>query len=226
MENSATQPAQDTPNAGVTSVENQPTSTGTALYANAEAQPDQTKKSAEPAAKVEAKVEPAKSAEVPKTVVPEKYDLKLPEGSLLDSSVVEKIAHIAKERGLSNDQAQGLLDAKSEAVAEHTTKQAEALKQISTNEWVTELKSDKEFGGEAFQQNAELAKRVVHKFGSPQFIKTLNDSGLGNHPDLFRFCTRIGKAMSDDQLVLPGTQVSGNKQSMEDIFYGGKTTNN
>jgi hypothetical protein len=43
-------------------------------------------------------------------VVPEKYDLKLPEASLLDASHVEKLTAFAKERGLSNDEAQALLE--------------------------------------------------------------------------------------------------------------------
>ena len=43
----------------------------------------------------------AKPAEGAAKVVPEKYDLKLPKDSALDSSDLERIASYAKEQGLS-----------------------------------------------------------------------------------------------------------------------------
>ncbi|MEC7472463.1 MAG: hypothetical protein VX946_03765 [Pseudomonadota bacterium] len=48
--------------------------------------------------------------------------------------------------------------------------------------------------------------KAIEKFGSPELRQVLNDSGLGNHPELVKFCHRIGKAISDDSLVLGGTQ--------------------
>src|SRR3990172_2365452 len=41
---------------------------------------------------------------------PEKYEIKLPEGSLLDASEIERTVTLAKEQGLSNKTAQALLD--------------------------------------------------------------------------------------------------------------------
>lgn len=211
MASSAAQPAQDTPNAGTPSVENQPVS--------AEAQ-EPNKNSEAPTAETKSE-EPVNSTQPQSTIVPEKYDLKLPDGTQLDASAVEKVAQIAKEQKLSNAQAQALLNAKSDAIAEFTTKQQEQVKHKSTNDWVNEMKSDPELGGDGFDKNVEMAKRVVQKFGTESFKKTLNESGLGNHPELVRVFSRIGKLMSEDQLVLPGAQVGGNKLSMEEIFYGG-----
>src|SRR5688572_20896218 len=61
-----------------------------------------------------------KQVEAPKEqkpVVPEKYDLKLPEGSLLEAAQMEKISAYAKEKGLSNEQAQELLERENDAVS-------------------------------------------------------------------------------------------------------------
>ena len=160
----------------------------------------------------------------PKTVVPEKYDLKLPEGSTLDAGHIEKVATFAKESGLSNVQAQAILERESQAVTTYVDSQKEQLKQ-KAEDWIEDGRNDKEIGGEAFAQNVELSKRVLQRFGSEAFGKTLTETGLGNHPEMVRVFTRIGKAMAEDKLVQPGSQ-SGGRQSTESIFYGNSEKEN
>lgn len=155
--------------------------------------------------------EPTKEPTPPKPVVPERYDLKVAADSLLDARDVKRIETIAKTRGLSNEQAQGFLEEQSTAYA--------ALVDEQSTAWMSEAQSDKEIGGDAFKQSAELAKRVIDRFGSDSLKRELNRTGYGNHPELIRLFSRLGKGMSDDQLVLPGAQ-AGTKKSMEDIFYG------
>jgi len=175
--------------------------------------------------KVEPKVEP-KPGEEPKPVEPpsppEKYDLKLPENSPLDKSVVDRIAAEAKKHGLSQEHAQSLLERENYAVSSHMNAQQEHLK-AQANAWVEEVKSDTDIGGDNFQANTELAKRVVSRFGTEAFAKTLNETGLGNHPELVRTFVKIGKAMSEDQLVLPGSQNAPVKKSIEDTLYDNTT---
>src|SRR3972149_1235780 len=52
-----------------------------------------------------------------KPVVPQKYELKLPEGSQLDQARIDSLSAYAKEKGLSNEQAQAILDRESDAVS-------------------------------------------------------------------------------------------------------------
>lgn len=155
--------------------------------------------------------------------VPEKYDLKLPEGSLLKPADLEKISSYAKEKGLSTDQAQMLLDQRHSAITEYDASQKNLLKTTAEG-WMTESKNDKELGGDAFAKNAELAKRVVDRFGTEAFKNALNETKLGNHPELLRVFTRIGKAMAEDTLIVPGSPAGGKSQSMEELFYGSTTT--
>lgn len=151
-------------------------------------------------------------------VVPETYDLKLPDGSPLDPATIEKTAAYAKERGLSNEEAQALIDRENETISSYVEKQHKELEE-KTVQWEKTWEGDKEIGGGDFKKNAELAKRVVERFGSPELKKALNDTGLGNHPELGRLLVRIGKAMTDDQLVLPGAMPAAKKTPAQ-VLYG------
>lgn len=165
-------------------------------------------------AEKKAELEKKETAEQPpkeKTVAPEKYDLKLSEDSVLGKRALERIEAYAKEQGLSNEQAQAIVDGEAEAVAKFVDEQS--------NEWANQTKNDKEIGGEGFKKNVETAKRVIDKFGSDTLRKELNKTGYGNHPELIRLLSRIGKAMNEDELVIPGAQ-AGTKRSREEIFYG------
>ena len=147
-----------------------------------------------------------------------KYDLKMPEGSPLGSDAIEKIVSLSKERGLSNEQAQAVLERESEAVSSFAANQKEQYEQRASA-WVDEVKNDKEIGGEKFNENIAHAQRVLKRFGNDALTKVLNETGLGNYPELVRFCTKIGKAMSEDKLVGAGSNTGGS-QSMEELFYG------
>lgn len=151
-------------------------------------------------------------------VVPEKYDLKLPDGSPLDPSRVEKIAALAKERGLSNEAAQELLTGEHELLAEHVEKQKANL--VSQAEaWKAQLAQDPEIGGEKLAENVELAKRVINKYGDDQLKKALDDTGLGNYPGLVKLFTKIGREMAPDKLVITDNS-GGEKKSIEERLYG------
>lgn len=160
-----------------------------------------------------------------KPVVPEKYDLKLPEGALLDPSRVEKIQSFAKEKGLSNEQAQDLLNSENEAVSSFHSAQQEQLVR-AREDWKKQVLEDKELGGDNLNKSVELAHRALNKFGSDALKDQLEKSGLGNHPELVRAFARIGKAMSEDKIIQSGNSSSGNRKSYEETFYGNNNTKN
>jgi len=167
--------------------------------------------------------EPAKT-EVPKTeekktVVPEKYELKLPEGSLLDAKASERIAAYAKSQGLSNEQAQALLEREHGAVSLFAEGQKAELTRLG-KEWVATATGDKEIGGtdENFKKNVTLARRVIARFSSDGFLDALDKTGLGNHPELIRTFVRIGKMVGEDKLVIANSQAA-TKLTPEELFY-------
>lgn len=114
---------------------------------------------------------------------------------------------------MTQPQAEALLERENKAVNAYVEQQEQQQKQ-----WIESIKADQEIGGEAFQKNAELAKRVVDRFGTDELRKELTDSGYGNHPGLVRLLVRIGKAMSEDSLVRSGSEGPGRKNP-EDVLY-------
>lgn len=173
--------------------------------------------------KTETKTETSKAPEVAKTEI--QYSLKLPEGSLVDAKHAEEIVAFAKAQGFSNEQAQGILNRENGAVAAHVEAQKQTLKSKSA-EWVDQVMQDTEIGGTDFLKNAELAKRVTLRFGDEALVKGLNETGLGNHPSLVKMFVRIGKLMSEDQLILaPSTAPSaGSKKSVAERLYDHPTS--
>ncbi|HFD3888017.1 peptidase [Serratia nevei] len=149
-----------------------------------------------------------------KPAAPEKYEFTPPEGQELDANVLAVFEPIAKELGLSQEQAQKLVD----IYPQIQQQQAEAWsKQVS--DWGEQVKADKEIGGDKFNASVGAAQRALDQFGNQELREYLNASGLGNHPALVRFCAKVGKAMAEDSFVVPN---QGGQRSAADILYGKK----
>lgn len=129
---------------------------------------------------------------------PEKYeDFKAPEGLTFDSNVIGQFSEVAKELNLPQDKAQLLLDKMGPVLA---SRQIEQL-QTARTEWVGQVKADKEYGGDALPENLAVAKKALDTFGTPELRTLLNESGLGDHPEVIRLFYRAGKAISEDGFV-------------------------
>lgn len=151
---------------------------------------------------------------------PVTYELKVPNGTLLEKSDVEKIAAYARERGLSQEDAQKVLERDNEILMSYAARQ-KAQTEEARNSWAEATKSDRELGGEKLQQTVEVARRVIDRFGSEEFKKQLNDTGLGNHPELIRILYRVGKVMSSDQTILGGAPAKPvESKSAAEVIYG------
>ena len=149
---------------------------------------------------------------------PEQYeDFNVGEGYEIDTEVLDSFKGIAKELGITQDAAQKFIDLQTTLIS----KQAEAAEQArlaQSQQWADAVKADKELGGEHFDANRELAVSVISKYANPELRQLLNDTGLGNHPEMVRFCQRIGKGMTEDSLVLAGTQSQTSEMTIVDAF--------
>ncbi len=166
-------------------------------------------------AKEKADKEAAEKAEKEKKpAAPEKYEFTPPEGQELDANALAVFEPIAKELGLSQEQAQKLVD----IYPQIQQQQAESWsKQVA--DWGEQVKADKEIGGDKFNASVGAAQRALDQFGNTELREYLNASGLGNHPALVRFCAKVGKAMAEDTFVVPN---QGGQRSAADILYGKK----
>lgn len=144
---------------------------------------------------------------------PDEYEtFVVPEGYGVDETVLNEYQDWAKELELSQEQAQAGVN----LVAKMQEAQAEKwVEQQKT--WVDDAKSDKEIGGESFDQNVATAVKARDAFGNPEFSEMLDSSGLGNHPEMIRFLNRVGKAISEDRVVVGGTNVA--PQTRESLLY-------
>ncbi len=150
--------------------------------------------------------------------VPEKYEWTAPEGfeGELDQATLESFEPVARELGLNQEQANKLvalhaesLQKQSQAAMEQHSQQMEA--------WQNDLKNDPEFGGAKFDANVKAAQKAVEQFGSPGLKEALEESGLGNHPELVRTFAMIGKAISEDGFI-PGGKSSGPRSAAEVMY--------
>jgi len=139
-----------------------------------------------------------------KPEVPETYELTLPEDSKLNDSDLEKAAELAKEFGLSNEQAQRLVESQS-ADRQGFLDQMKESHDLQVDQWAKDIEADKDFGGANFEKSSEDAKRVIDRFSDDEFKTLLDDTGYGNNPNFFKFVAKIGAAMSsDDDFVTAG----------------------
>lgn len=135
------------------------------------------------------------------------YDFKVPEGVELDAAMTDEFKAIAKELKLPADAAQKVVD----LAAKREQARADAfVKQV--DDWAKALPADKEFGGDAYQENMAVAKKTIDTFGSPELVSLLNSTGMGNHPEVVRLAFKIGKALSEDTFV-KGNQAPPAKSS-------------
>lgn len=129
-------------------------------------------------------------------VVPESYELKMPDGVQLDSAAAEEFTAIAKELKLDQAAAQKLAD----IGAKMATRQAEAHAQL-VETWTEQVKTDKDIGGDKLDENLGVARKAIDTFGSPELKALLNSTGLGNHPEVVKLAFKVGKAISEDRFV-------------------------
>lgn len=173
----------------------------------ADAKPADAQAAAEPAADAKPADE-AKPDAKPDDKAPDAYaEFKAPEGYELDQGLLEQFTPKFKEWGLSQDQAQDLLNLAPklvDATVEKTTSavlEAVGLKDRAT--WAQQVREDKVIGGEKVAENVAIARRGADALFSAETRDFLKKTGLGNHPALVRDMHRFGQTLTEDGFV-PG----------------------
>lgn len=155
-------------------------------------------------------------------VIPEKYDVKLPDGMQIDAKALEAYTPLFKEIGVTADGAQKLVDAQLKLANDAQKANDEAFA-AQIEGWGKASREDKEFGGSAFDTNIVVAQRALAKFGSPELKELLDGTGLGNHPEVLRAFVKIGKLIGEDGGVGGGDSgADRSKLPMQERFYGNK----
>ena len=144
---------------------------------------------------------------------PEEYsEFEVPEEYGINDETLTDYQSWAKENNLTQDQAQAgvnMVTKMQEAQVSQWVEQQKA--------WVDQAKSDTEIGGEKFDENISTAVKARDSFGNSEFSEMLDTSGLGNHPEMIRFLNRVGKAISEDRVIVSGANAG--QRSQESVLY-------
>lgn len=136
---------------------------------------------------------------------PEKYDFKLPEGFELNKDLVDQATPLFKEIGLTNDQAQKLVDFHAGFVKQGHEALAKAWDDVKGG-WLAESKADKDIGGANFDKNVGVAVSAIKALDIPGLGEALNSTGAGNHPAFIKAFHKIGTLMAEGKVIIGGTK--------------------
>lgn len=169
----------------------------------------------------EVKPEAAKPDAVTPTVkvdVPEAYSFTMPDGMEVDKPLADAFTPVAKELGLSNEQANKLASVYAGHVQAETKQLAEAwVKQNET--WQGELKADPEFGGARYGQTVKDVHAGILKSGGEALAKALGESGMGDHPEIVKAFARIGRMFREDALVKGNTTPVPKEKAAKEVLF-------
>lgn len=166
---------------------------------------------------------------------PEAYDVKVPEalaekGMTFDSEVFGLVEPALRDLNLSNKAAQALTDVYAEKVVPALVKRGEEQAKAAQDtaaaalrkEWAEAARADEEIGGVNFDKTVDACAQVWDKFGikpDTGIRQLLNESGLGNHPDMLRFLSRVAKVTGEGKFV-PADGAGSDTRPIWDRVYG------
>lgn len=164
---------------------------------------------------------PAEKPAEPKAEAPP-IELKLPEGA--EAKSFEPFKALAKELGLDSPKAQKLLDLYSQQTAA-SQKAFVEQSNAQQKQWVDAVRADPELGAgkpETFTATVDVARRAIKTYGTPALAQLLEESGIGDHPEVVRFAARIGRALSEDTVAgtqsAQATQAQGQEQFLRQMY--------
>jgi len=129
----------------------------------------------------------------------------LPEGVVLDAPTLTAFEATAKELGLPQDKAQALIDKVAPAMKAQGTAAFETMK----TDMLAAAKADAEIGGDKFDESVATAALAIDAYFAPSFKKFLNETGLGNHPEMIRGLRKAGLPLKQDGHIPANKNPSG-----------------
>ena len=117
--------------------------------------------------------------------------------------------------GLTQDQATNMLQLYA-AVENEQSKASDRANADFAVESQIELKRE---WGVDYDSKIDMAQRAFAQFATPEFSKIMDETGIGNHPELLKAFSKVGEAMGDDKLVVGSGRAVGMspQQAKEEI---------
>ncbi len=128
--------------------------------------------------------------------VPEKYEAFKMGDSVLPEETTAAFAEIAKKHNLSQEEAQEFVNTFAPAI--------QAQVQGYQKQWLEACRTDKELGGERFNENMAVAGAGYRAYADEDLRAVIQASGLSRHPAVVRHFYRLGKNLQQDKGVAGG----------------------
>lgn len=159
---------------------------------------------------------PGGAAASPWCGAPEAYDpFEFPSKCHVDSAMLDMFHGRAREMNLSQQAAQTLVDMHLQSLESFCRLQHDATRR-QQEFWIEAVRRDPEIGGHRLQENLSYAAETIRRLGTPGLQAALNESGLGNHPEIVRFFVRVGQAIGEGRYVPGGYRTP---RSAAEILY-------
>jgi hypothetical protein len=147
----------------------------------------------------------------------EDYEFEAPQGMEMDQKALDALKTIAKEQKWPKDVAQKVFDLGPKMLADWQQKQTEAAAEVHER-WKDEAKADPEIGGAKFDATLDTARQALRQVGTPALVEVLNETGLGNHPEVIRLFAKIGSKIAEDSFVPSGKSPGGTRTFAERLY--------
>ncbi len=147
---------------------------------------------------------------------PDAYEpFQLPTEVLVEPALLELFHGRARDMNLSQVAAQSLIDVHLECLHAYRRAQRDAAAR-QQNAWLDAVRNDPEIGGPRLAENLGFAAEAMRRLGSPALRDILDESGLGNHPEVVRFFVRAGIALGEGRYVAGGYR---NPRTAAQVLY-------
>lgn len=209
-------PAQTTEPASTTT-DTTATDTQTQTQSNAEQKPAAQQQTVEDNKDLGSNKNPTEKSDAVQTpstpeVVNEKTEFSIPEGMKIDEKRMSSFKNIAKELGLTKEQAQKLVDMDAESIRNSDK---------AFNDMKASWKADTmKMLGENAEQKLGEAAAAFKRFGDEEFVKLMQDTGLENHPAVVRVFRSIGSKISVDKTVSATSDGVNSSMTLSESLYG------
>ena len=157
--------------------------------------------------------------------VPEAYDLEAPGGFTIEPAALAAATPVFKELGLSNEQANKLMPVAAKFAAGLSDKlNAQILSQVRADRkaWLDTAMADQEIGGAHWKQTLAKGAFALDNLGFPKgspFRVLLDESGLGNHPEMIRAWAKVGRAIGEDGDFVRGAGTMQARRDTAETLY-------
>lgn len=156
---------------------------------------------------------------------PETYaDFKLPDNMEVNAAVMDEFKAMAKERNLSQEDAQKFVETGAklaqEAVENFALAQVDAYAK-KVESWHQERAKDQEIGGTEDRQKEVLghASKVVRAIGGEKLLSAFDETGAGNHPEIIRAFYRLKDFVGEDGKLIQGNLGGGEPKNAAQTLY-------